>query len=52
MYKKLYLLLVAVLATVSISNAQSTDANITGHVVDAATGEHMPHVTIAIQNTN
>lgn len=28
-----------------------TDANVTGHVVDAATGEHMPYISVIIKGT-
>lgn len=33
------------------SQPPTTDANIFGHVLDAATGEHMPFVTIGIKGT-
>ena len=36
----------------NIALAQSpSDANVTGHVVDAKTGEHLPGITIAIKGT-
>lgn len=30
---------------------KGTDANITGHVVDKATGEHMPYISVVIKGT-
>lgn len=55
-YSKISLLLLAALATISAATASTaslpTDANVIGHVIDASTGEHLPHVSISIVNTN
>jgi outer membrane receptor for ferrienterochelin and colicins len=54
MNKKNSLLLLLLLMGCAISSAQmksTTDANIVGHVIDAATKKHMQYVTIAIKGT-
>ncbi len=37
---------------VNETTTNTTDANLTGHVVDINTGEHLPFVTIALKGTN
>lgn len=39
------------LGITELSAQKPSDANITGHVVDAKTGEHLPGITIAIKGT-
>ena len=36
---------------VAAQTKQNTDNNITGHVIDAKTGEHLPYVSISIKGT-
>lgn len=38
-------------ATVAAEVEKETDANVTGHVTDAQTGEHMPYVSVIIKGT-
>ena len=55
MKKTIILLLCIMSCALCINlNAQSrhTDANLVGHVLDAATGEHLPFVTIQLQGTS
>ncbi|MBO5759042.1 MAG: carboxypeptidase-like regulatory domain-containing protein, partial [Rikenellaceae bacterium] len=35
----------------SHQHSHSKDAHITGHVVDATTGQHLPYITISIDGT-
>lgn len=57
--KRYIFLLVGLLCVLSyvradeLQNAdkKGTDANITGHVIDKATGEHMPFITVAVKGT-
>ncbi|MDE6288026.1 MAG: TonB-dependent receptor, partial [Muribaculaceae bacterium] len=51
MYKNITTLLLAVISLCFNCFAASTDANITGHVVDSETGEHLPYYLIRIQGT-
>lgn len=48
--KKYFLMLLLILAA-SVSFAQKTDSNITGHVIDEKTGEHIPFATIVLDGT-
>ena len=55
MKKTIILLFCVLLSALSINiNAtlKHTDANLVGHVLDAATGEHLPFVTIQLQGTS
>lgn len=38
-------------AYISVAQSKKTDAHLTGHVIDAATKEHIPYATIAIKGT-
>lgn len=38
--------------TPAAAAAERTDAHLAGHVIDAATGEHMPYVTVQVKGTN
>lgn len=58
-YFKLTILFILLMAVRVYANASDTstdkhrtDSNITGHVVDIATGEHMPFVTIQLKGTS
>lgn len=44
-------LLILIYAVSSAQNTNTTDANIVGHVIDAATNSHIHYVTIAIKGT-
>ena len=43
--------MVAALCIVLSAEAQDTDAHIYGHIIDKATGEHIPHIFVMIQGT-
>lgn len=45
----LYLILLSV--TCNVFSQKKTDANVTGHVVDAKSGEHIPFFTISVKGT-
>lgn len=47
-----YLLAVVGMLMPMIAVASSSDANISGHVVDAENGEHLPYYLIQIKNSN
>lgn len=47
-----YFLSALMAVSMLFASAQSSDTNLTGHVVDASTGEHMPYYTIAIEGTS
>lgn len=51
-----FILLVSIVVAISVSQlveaADVSDANISGHVLDAETGEHMPGCVVKILNTN
>ena len=51
LYKGWLTILLSVAYTLSIAQTKPSDTNITGHVVDAQTGSHIPYVTISIQGT-
>ena len=55
MKKTIILLLCIVSCALCIdicAQQKHTDANLVGHVLDAATGEHLPFVTIQLQGTS
>lgn len=53
---KSFILLVSIVIAIGVSQpveaADVSDANISGHVLDAETGEHMPGCVVKILNTN
>ena len=49
--KRIFSALVAALCIVLSAEAQDTDAHIYGHIIDKATGEHIPHIFVMIQGT-
>ena len=49
--KKIFSALVAALCIVLSAGAKDTDAHIYGHVIDKATGEHIPHIFVMLQGT-
>lgn len=50
-YVWLFLCLFAICLRVESAPEKRTDANLIGHVTDAATGEHLPYVTVALKGT-
>ena len=51
-YSLLFITLCINLLTALTAPAQSrTDCSITGHVLDAATGEHLPYITVMLKGT-
>ena len=48
----LYTLSILFLSFSLFANTNKSDANLVGHVLDAATGEHLPFVTIQLANTS
>ena len=48
----LYTLTILFLSFSLFANTNKSDANLVGHVLDAATGEHLPFVTIQLANTS
>ena len=48
----LSLLLSFIAYNIAIAQAELTDANVVGHVIDKKTGEHLPYVTIRLIGTN
>ena len=49
--KRLFSALVAALCIVLTAKASDTDAHIYGHIIDSATGEHLPHIVVMLQGT-
>lgn len=47
----LFFLILAMMAVLPARAQKKTDASITGHVTDAATGEHLPFVTVMLKGT-
>ena len=47
----LFFLILAMMAVLPARAQKNTDASITGHVTDAATGEHLPFVTVMLKGT-
>ena len=47
----LFFLVLAMMAVLPARAQKNTDASITGHVTDAATGEHLPFVTVMLKGT-
>ena len=43
--------MVAALCIVLTAKASDTDAHIYGHIIDSATGEHLPHIVVMLQGT-
>ena len=48
----LYTLSILFISFSLFANTNKSDANLVGHVIDAATGEHLPFVTIQLANTS
>lgn len=48
----LSLLLSFIAYNIAFAQAELTDANVVGHVIDKKTGEHLPYVTIRLIETN
>lgn len=48
----LSLLLSFIAYNIAFAQAELTDANVVGHVIDKKTGEHLPYVTIRLIGTN
>ena len=55
--KKIFLLFLGLIAYVasmanpSLNTEETTDANIYGHVIDKATGEHLPYIVVMLKGT-
>lgn len=49
--KRLFSALVAALCVMLSAEAQETDAHIHGHVIDKATGEHLPYIVVMLKGT-
>ncbi len=49
--KRLFSALVAALCVMLSAEAQDTDAHIYGHVIDKATGEHLPYIVVMLKGT-
>ena len=49
--KRIISALVAALCVVLSAGAQHTDAHIHGHVIDKATGEHLPYIVVMLKGT-
>ena len=49
--KRIFSALVAALCVVLSAGAQHTDAHIHGHVIDKATGEHLPYIVVMLKGT-
>ena len=49
--KRIFSALVAALCVVLSAGAQNTDAHIHGHVIDKATGEHLPYIVVMLKGT-
>ena len=49
--KRLFSALVAALCVMLSAEAQNTDAHIHGHVIDKATGEHLPYIVVMLKGT-
>ncbi|MCR5841755.1 MAG: TonB-dependent receptor [Bacteroidales bacterium] len=47
----LFFLVLAMMAVLPARAQKNTDSSITGHVTDAATGEHLPFVTVMLKGT-
>lgn len=53
MRKVLYLIILSLFATqMAYAQADLTDANVVGHVIDKSTNEHIPYVTIRLVGTS
>ena len=49
--KRIFSALVAALCVMLSAEAQDTDAHIYGHVIDKATGEHLPYIVVMLKGT-
>ena len=49
--KRMFSALVAALCVMLSAEAQNTDAHIHGHVIDKATGEHLPYIFVMLKGT-
>ncbi len=49
--KRILSALVAALCIVLSAGANNTDAHIYGHIIDGATGEHIPHIIVILKGT-
>ena len=49
--KRILSALVAALCIVLSAEADNTDAHIYGHIIDSATGEHIPHIVVMLTGT-
>ena len=49
--KRIFSALVAALCVVLSAGAQHTDAHIHGHVIDKATGDHLPYIVVMLKGT-
>ena len=49
--KRMFSALVAALCVMLSAEAQNTDAHIHGHVIDKATGEHLPYIVVMLKGT-
>lgn len=49
--KRILSALVAALCIVLSAEANNTDAHIYGHIIDSATGEHIPHIVVMLKGT-
>lgn len=49
--KRILSALVAALCIVLSAGANNTDAHIYGHIIDGATGEHIPHIVVMLKGT-
>ena len=52
MKKVIFSMLLAITAIMAYAQADLTDANVVGHVIDKSTGEHIPYVTIRLVGTS
>ena len=49
--KRLFSALVAALCMMLSAEASNTDAHIYGHIIDKATGEHLPYIVVVLKGT-
>ena len=49
--KRFFSALAAALCMMLSAEAQDTDAHIHGHVIDKATGEHLPYIVVMLKGT-
>lgn len=49
--KRLFSALVAALCMLLVTEARDTDAHVYGHIIDEATGGHLPHIVVVLKGT-